>query len=322
MTPKVSIIIPLYNRAHAIGRTLRSIPVDDAARAGEVEIIVVDDGSSDGGAAVAEAEAGTAGLSGIVTVLRQANAGAGAARNTGAARARGQLLAFLDSDDMWRPGTLDALRRLAAEADDMALGFLRIAAVRDAAAAAALDSTAPMGLTRVESFLVAATTPGVGSGFGSGSVVIPRTLFLDVGGFTTAVRCSEDSDLFLRLSGRGACWITEGPALVANITGGADRLSGNGACVRDGVAHLLREAASGAYGDPGARLDRFLARGVVYACRLSFAAGQAGPAYRFLARHGWRLGRGGQGRWLWRLALYPVLGRLRPQSYPLGPARP
>jgi glycosyltransferase involved in cell wall biosynthesis len=89
--PQISVIIPAFNRAHLIGETLRSLlmqtkPAD--------EIIVVDDGSTDDTAAVA------AGFGPPVKVIRQANAGPAAARNTGFRASCGEFIHFFDSDDL------------------------------------------------------------------------------------------------------------------------------------------------------------------------------------------------------------------------------
>lgn len=87
----VSAIIPAFNAAAFIADAIESVLTQ--SRPPE-EIIVVDDGSSD--------ETGTiAGKYPQVTLVRQDNAGQGAARNRGAEQARGELLAFLDADDLW-----------------------------------------------------------------------------------------------------------------------------------------------------------------------------------------------------------------------------
>ncbi len=101
----LSVIIPTWNRAHlvcdAINSTLNQRP-------GEVEVIVVDDASNDG-----TAETLTRIYGDWIQLMRLTNrGGAGAARNAGAALARGQFVAFLDSDDVWLPGKLDAELRV------------------------------------------------------------------------------------------------------------------------------------------------------------------------------------------------------------------
>jgi len=96
--PTVSVIIPLYNKARVISGTLGSVLSQSFQ---DFEIIIIDDGSTDGGDQIA------ADLDPRVNVVRQANAGPGAARNRGLAMARGELVTFLDADDEWLPGFLE-----------------------------------------------------------------------------------------------------------------------------------------------------------------------------------------------------------------------
>jgi glycosyltransferase involved in cell wall biosynthesis len=102
--PELSVIIPTYNRAAFL------VPCVASVRACGVpaEVVVVDDGSTDDTAERARDL-------GNIVYVRQANAGPAPARNTGAAHSRGRFLAFLDSDDSWRPGVvprlLDALQK-------------------------------------------------------------------------------------------------------------------------------------------------------------------------------------------------------------------
>lgn len=94
----VSVIIPLYNTEKYIGACLASVLAQTHR---ELDVIVVDDGSTDGGAAIAERVADER-----VRVERIANGGVGAARNRGLALARGEAVAFLDADDLWYPEKL------------------------------------------------------------------------------------------------------------------------------------------------------------------------------------------------------------------------
>ena len=102
----LSVIIPNYNRAGLIGETLDNVfaqtrPPD--------EVVVVDDGSTDTSVAVIERYGSR------VTLIRQENAGPGAARNRGLAAARGELIQFMDSDDLWSLGKLAAQERALGE---------------------------------------------------------------------------------------------------------------------------------------------------------------------------------------------------------------
>ena len=104
-----SVIIPTFNRKASLAECLRSLgrqsfPPD------RFEVLVVDDGSSDGTAETVERTA--AGLGFHVEYLRQSQQGPGAARNLGAKNARGGILAFTEDDAAFAEGVLPALRLL------------------------------------------------------------------------------------------------------------------------------------------------------------------------------------------------------------------
>src|SRR5436309_1568471 len=102
----VSVVIPTYNRAAIVGRAIESALRQTYAN---LELVVVDDGSSDNTRAIVE------GFGARVRYLYQENAGVTAARNLAMRVARGEFLAFLDSDDLWQPWRIEsqvaALRR-------------------------------------------------------------------------------------------------------------------------------------------------------------------------------------------------------------------
>lgn len=99
----VSVIIPVYNGAAHLGETLRSALAQTVL---PLEILVIDDGSNDQSAALAES------FGPPIRVIRQENRGEAAARNRGIDTARGDWIAFLDADDLWEPEKL--ARQLAA----------------------------------------------------------------------------------------------------------------------------------------------------------------------------------------------------------------
>lgn len=99
--PLVSVIVPTFNRAHCIARAI------DSARAqshSNLEIIVIDDGSTDETAALIRNRYAA---DPRVRCIRRENGGVSAARNTGLGQARGDFIAFLDSDDIWLPWKLE-----------------------------------------------------------------------------------------------------------------------------------------------------------------------------------------------------------------------
>ncbi|WP_459040623.1 glycosyltransferase family 2 protein [Stenotrophomonas sp. PSU-St83] len=102
----VSVVIPLFNRRDSIMRAINSVLSQDGV---ELELIVVDDGSTDDSVALVERQISDSRL----RIIQQQNAGACSARNAGIDAARGEFVAFLDSDDMFLPGHLSqSLRRL------------------------------------------------------------------------------------------------------------------------------------------------------------------------------------------------------------------
>ena len=116
---RVSVVIPTYNRGHLIHRALCSAIADIE---GDDEIIIVDDGSSDGTEDVVRKFEDPR-----IRYIRQANLGAGAARNRGTSEARHELVAYLDSDDEWMPGKTALQRRFLAARDDVLFCFANFA---------------------------------------------------------------------------------------------------------------------------------------------------------------------------------------------------
>ena len=110
--PPISVVIPAFNAELYLAEAIQSVLAEGIPG---IEVVVVDDGSTDGTAGVAAAF-GTQ-----VALIRQPNAGIGAARNAGVERAAGNFLAFLDSDDVWPAGSL-ACRLAVLDADPEADG--------------------------------------------------------------------------------------------------------------------------------------------------------------------------------------------------------
>lgn len=139
IVPQVSVIIPTYNRRELLLRSVRSV----LAQAGvTLEVIVVDDGSDDGTVEAVEAMGDDR-----VRCVRASHGGACAARNIGLREARGQYVAFQDSDDVFRPGKLATQVRQLTEsgADAVFCRFCRH--VDEAETLIPGDETAPGAIT-------------------------------------------------------------------------------------------------------------------------------------------------------------------------------
>jgi glycosyltransferase involved in cell wall biosynthesis len=98
VTPLVSVIIPTFNRAHCIARSIESVLGQTFV---DIEVIVIDDGSTDGTAEVLTP------FGSRIRIIRCANGGVAAARNRGIRAARAKWIAFQDSDDVWHPEKLE-----------------------------------------------------------------------------------------------------------------------------------------------------------------------------------------------------------------------
>jgi len=99
-SPEVSVIIPTYNRGHLLGRAIQSV-INQTYH--DFEVIIIDDGSADNTKQVVKSFKDER----IVYIRRDINRGAAAARNIGIKKARGEYIAFQDSDDEWLPEKLE-----------------------------------------------------------------------------------------------------------------------------------------------------------------------------------------------------------------------
>jgi len=184
----VSVIIPAYNHGRFIAEAIDSVLVQTVA---PLEIIVVDDGSTD------DTQAIVARYGDHVRCIHQPNAGVSAARNAGIAAARGEYLAFLDSDDLWLPEKL-ALEVARFDADPE-LGLVHCGAERfDETGTTSVSVTGMEGwiaprLLRLDREIIAAT--------GSGPMV-PKRIAEEIGGFDAALKVSEDWDFCYRVACR------------------------------------------------------------------------------------------------------------------------
>jgi len=183
----VSVIMPAYNVAWCVGRAVDSALAQDIR---EREVIVVDDGSTDDTAQV------LAGYGDAIRVLHQENRGMSAARNAGIRAARGDYIAFLDSDDWWLPGKLSRQVELMRSRPE--IGFCSTAArVEDPKGQLLNLWPCRHARTDILETLFAENAAIAG---GCSAVVARKSLLDRTGLFDESLRGFEDPDLWMRLA--------------------------------------------------------------------------------------------------------------------------
>lgn len=308
-----SIVIPLYNREALISGCLDSLrPALDLG----CEVIVVDDGSSDQGPQVVEAWAQD--HSANVRCIKQANAGPGAARNTGVAATDRAWIIFVDSDDMWLPWSADKVMQAIEAHPDSHAVFLATDDFGDHTAPVSGWRAAPDRIAAYETFfqMRGDITSGL---IGSGCLVIRREVFTALGGFDGTVRSAEDTDLFFRMTGPVAR--VDAPVIVAVRSDANDRLTLSATATAQGLRFSLAQLRAGAYPDPAAA--HAVTDGLCYWLHALCNTGHGKVAYGiFFGAGGARLMLA-QGRYkeMVRLMLHPLLALIRPKNYSFGWAK-
>jgi glycosyltransferase involved in cell wall biosynthesis len=194
----ISVVIPLYNKAQSIRKTLDSVLAQTYK---DFEIVVVDDGSTDESANIAEAmlrECKVYGVECRGKVIRKANGGVSSARNAGILAAKGEYVAFLDGDDLWHSEYLETLHQLIEEYPDAALYGIGCTTINgDKIPEDVIPTT-----LRGELEDVWNNYPGYWTGSSSSS---RRMRLIEIGLFDTKMTHGEDIDMWWRLllSGKG-----------------------------------------------------------------------------------------------------------------------
>ena len=193
---KFSVIIPLYNKGPYIEKALRSVFAQTYT---DYELIVVDDGSKDNSASIAERI-----LSESLApyqLIRQENAGVSLARNNGVASSHGDYLCFLDADDWWDPAFLEEMSNLIEEFPDAGIYGTSYTIVNETKHKTRI---APIGVE-----------PGFEKGYinycqvyaktlamplTSITVAVPRMVFDKMGGFPPGIKLGEDFLLWVKIA--------------------------------------------------------------------------------------------------------------------------
>jgi len=184
----VSVIIPVYNRAATIARAIRSVLGQSYS---DFEIVVVDDGSRDGTGQIVQTFQSQTNK---IRYFFQTNAGPSAARNRGIAMAKGEYLAFLDSDDLWYSFKLAKQLPLFDADPDLGLVY-SWAEVTNPAGKRQFRNSSHAGCC-LEQLL------SEGNFIATSSAMVRKTVMAQVGGFDESLQGSEDIDLWLRIAGQ------------------------------------------------------------------------------------------------------------------------
>jgi len=207
-TPLVSVIIPTYNRADLVRRAVDSVLAQTFS---DFELIVVDDGSTD------RTQEVLAAVDDRLVLITQPRAGVGAARNRGLRAARSPLIAFLDSDDYWRPEKLAVQVGFFEENPEiMICQTEEVWYRRGFRVNPRTKHRKPSGDVFLPSLKLCLISPS--------AVMMRRALFDQVGRFDESLPACEDYDLWLRVAAEYPVYLVDRP-LVVKTGGHPDQLS-------------------------------------------------------------------------------------------------
>jgi glycosyltransferase involved in cell wall biosynthesis len=223
---KVSVIIPAYNAAAFIELACRSAVAQTHP---DMEVVVIDDGSKDATASIAESIPG-------VTCIRKPNGGVSSARNVGMRACSGDLIAFLDADDIWHPQKIAAQVALMQRYPHSDLNYTRI--VFDTAQ---FHPGASIPMPDPPHTLVNELEPTFRQPYlGTSSVMVRRRAYERVGGFDESLPFAEDIKFFLHVVVKQPqVAILEYPAVYKRPVAGS--LSEDSSAGYEKVLHVYRE---------------------------------------------------------------------------------
>ncbi len=192
--PHFSVIMPVYNAASHLYATIESVLTQTD---GDLELILVDDGSTDESLSIMLSLAGE---DDRIKLLAQSNKGVSAARNLGLAQARGKLVAFIDSDDLWKAEKLEMHGYFHAKHPQVAASYAQIAFIDhdakpdDKAKTYSTVTTAPLSVEQVIAENPTCTMS---------NLVVAKAIIDAVGGFRSEMSYAEDQEWIARIVSRG-----------------------------------------------------------------------------------------------------------------------
>jgi glycosyltransferase involved in cell wall biosynthesis len=238
-----SIVIPAFNRESLIAATLDSILAQERR---DVEVIVVDDGSTDGTRDVVQSYGDR------VRLLTQSNRGPGAARNLGIREAAGRYVGLFDSDDLHFPWTLATYARVIRDHAEPAFVTGWPVEFRDAGELASVRPSSDL----IESFADYFSASDAWRWFSASSFVVRRDVLQSVGCCTEARIAADDCDLAMRLGTATGFVHVRSPATFAYREHAGSLKSDHDLQCRS-LRYLIEQEAAGRYpGGPARRRER------------------------------------------------------------------
>ena len=193
----ISVIIPTYNRETVLPRAITSVLAQKGA---DFELIIVDDGSTDSTNNFIESRSPFP----VPRVFHQENKGPAAARNLGIKHAQGEWIAFLDSDDEWKPGKLKAQLKFFEENPEYFICQTEEIWIRNGTRVNPMKKHQKFGGWIFEKCLpLCVVSPS--------AVMMRRKLFGEVGLFDESLPACEDYDLWLRIAAKYPIVLIENP---------------------------------------------------------------------------------------------------------------
>lgn len=184
MSLRFSVIVPLYNKAPYVQKALESICAQTYR---DFECIVVDDGSTDNSADIAQSVISSLSETdhSIIRILRQPNSGVAAARNNGVKASNGEYLCFLDADDWWEPTFLEEMDKLIKEYPDAGIYCTNYVYYKPGKTQVALKKA--RGYMNYPEVYLQGPMP-----IWTGATCMPRRVFNEMGGFPVGIKLGED----------------------------------------------------------------------------------------------------------------------------------
>ncbi len=198
--PKFSVIIPLYNKAPYVSKAIESVLAQTCQ---DLELIVVNDGSTDNSKSVVEALQHTI-LKPLVdagrfTLLAQQNQGVSTARNNGVKQGKGNYVCFLDADDWWDEHFLEEINNATIAYPEAGIYGTNYWYVKNNRQRISVNQPETGYIDYVKTYLKQIELGG-GMPFWTGAVVVSKSVFKAQNGFRSHLKLGEDFDLWLRIA--------------------------------------------------------------------------------------------------------------------------